>query len=700
MIADFSHLKELIIEPNLEAAFEYLDKIILKSVDENIIRFENEYLVYKAQHNEYSKAKRMNLLDPEIVSIRFSKNVHNLIELIQRLEKYYAKYENDVQSAKNQIEELKNGEIDELKNILGDEFDIDANIDISDSIITEISSGKHFSKPIALYFAGRIGAGKSTSCNKFLNINNVGYFDTTKQITHSGFATGLSVFDLPGQNGELFFENVSRVALGMPIIEGHVKYHSGKSNFEKFKYYKWSSKHIIDDEREFNLFEWSKFAEIENILPDIIIYVVGIGKGQLFTTSDRIFICTLLESLKDKKKEDKLLFLFNDLGEAQEEMYQIFREEIESCYNMVFEKESFQSPIIFSVNALSGEGFIDFIKYLCGILPSDTIGQIKELFHQDFKEEVNKHLLNKFHDNNIVIASKLSKFYPYESNKNTSIFESSIIAIIGLAKHFLVNYEDEKHKDFFNTVQPVFLEIAKDIIKEVAIPKTIRVPIIKEKIENVKITSPDIDEVITRKMLDDIFNKSNNLSELKHAAHNLLEEFNMTTTAEVKYDALFSFEEKTIYESTIIKTPILGQKNISYTDYKPKIDGKKKAIDNNDPKYLKVWCNAVEPKEPYKVPNAVTGYIDEEIRVEYNKAGIPFISFILGCGNELNTFINEYEKNSFDYSDIKKRVELSINEIRSKLDSNKTELDINIINNAKDSEAKINDIVSSIFKPR
>ena len=305
----------------------------------------------------------------------------------------------------------------------------------------------------------------------------------------------------------------------------------------------------------------------------------------------------------------------------------------------------------------------------------------------------------KFNDNNIKIASKLSKLYPFENNKTISFFDSSIIAIIGVAKHFLVNYEDEKHKHFFDNIQSVFLEIATESIKEIVIPKTIRISIVKKKSDTIKITSPDIDEIITQEMLDDIFYKSNSLSELKHAADNLLEEFMIPSITNVEYDALYSIEEKIIYESTTISNPELGPKDIPYIDYKPKIEGKKKAIENHDPKYLKVRCYPIQPKEPHKVPNAVVGYIDEEIKVEYNKNGIPFISFIIGCGNELNRLIYEHEKNRFDSSEIKKRVQASIDEVRAELNAYKTELDINIMNNNKDSEVKIKNIVSSIFKP-
>jgi hypothetical protein len=163
------------------------------------------------------------------------------------------------------------------------------------------------------------------------------------------------------------------------------------------------------------------------------------------------------------------------------------------------------------------------------------------------------------------------------------------------------------------------LEIAKEEIKQIVIPKTIRLPIIDKRSETVKIVNPDIEDIITRKMLDDIFYKSSNLSELKKAADNLLEEFDMTTTTDVIYDALIKHEEKIIYEPMTIQTPILGEKDIPYVDYKPKIEGKKKAIENNDPKYLSVWCNKIMP-EPYKIiPNAVIGYVDEEIKVEYNR---------------------------------------------------------------------------------
>ncbi len=696
MKPDFTLLKYLVKESNVQAVFEHMEIFFRVNQDSGVKNYEEEYISLRARHSNLCKKSLIGILETDDERRTENQITYHLIQWLRRLEDYF-KDQNENYVLEIEPSELKNNSLDELRNIFGNELDLDANVDNSISIIKELSTEEQFLKPIALYFAGRIGAGKSTSCNKFLNINKVGYFDTTKQITHSGFTTGLSVFDLPGQNGEPFFENVSRVALGLPIIEQHNKFNFGKPNSEKFLYSKWSPKGIVE-EREFKLFEWSTFTEKEKISPDVIIYVIGIGKGQLLTNYDLEFICELIELLKYKQKSDKIIFLFNDLGETKEEIYQLFRRGIESCYSMVFTEESPQSPMIFSVNALTGEGFLDFIKYLCEILPSETIGQIKELFHQDFKEEVKKHLASKYHDNNIKIASKLSKFHPYESNKNTSVFESSIIAIIELAKHFLVNYEGEKHKHFFDHIQSIFLEIAKEEIKKVVIPKTIRIPIVKKKSDSIERISPDIDEFITKKMLDEIFYKSNNLSELKHAADNLLEEFMIPSVTTVEYDALYSYEEKTIYESTTISTPVLGQKDIPYTDYKPKIEGKKKAIDNHDPKHLKVWCNPIEPKKIHKVPNAVIEYMDEEIRVEYNKAGIPFISFIIGCGYELNRLINEYEKSGFDSSVTKIRVQESIDEIRGESYAYKDELEFSINNNNIDSEVKIKNIISSICK--
>jgi hypothetical protein len=694
MKPDFKLIKNFMIDSNVQAVFEHLEVLFNVNQENGVKNYESDYLLFRARYSDLSKKSHGGILSIQDEILTANQFRANLVEWLKRLEDYF-RDTNNIEAMEPESPVLKNKSIKKLKNILGDDLDIESDVDTSISVINEISTGEHFLRPVALYFAGRIGAGKSTSCNRFLDINKVGYFDTTKQITHSGFTTGLSVFDLPGQNGEPFFENVSRVALGLPIIEQHGKFNFGRSNLENFKYSKWSPKGIIE-EREFNLLDWSMFAEKENILPDIIIYVIGIGKGQLITNYDLEFICELLEALKNKDKDDKIIFLFNDLGETKEEIYKLFRTGIESCYSMVFRENTVQNPMIFSVNALSGEGFIDFIKYLCEILPSDTIGQIKELFHQDFKAEIKKHLAFKFNENNIKIASKLSKFYPFENNKTISTFESSIIAIVGLAKHFLVNYEDEKHKHFFDDIQSTFLEIAKEEINKIVIPKTIRIPIVEPKSESVEIVNPNIEDIITRKMLDDIFHKSNNLSELKDAADDLLEEFMMTTTTDVTYDALIKYEEKEIYESIIIQTPILGPKEIYYVDYKAKIEGKKKAIENHDPKHLSVWCNKIIP-EPYKIiPNAVIGYRDEEIRVEYNKGGMPFISFILGCGIELNKFVNEQEKGQPNSLDIRKRLQESIDTVRSKLESNKIKLLYNIESNNQDSEEKIKNIVATI----
>ncbi len=683
-------------DSNVQAVFEHLGVLFNVNQENGVKYYEGDYLLFRARHSDLRNKIIQGGISSQEEILTANQFRANLVEWLKRLEDYFRDNDN-IEAMEPESPVLKNKSIEELKNILGDDLDIESDVDTSISVINEISTGEHFLRPVALYFAGRIGAGKSTSCNRFLDINKVGYFDTTKQITHSGFTTGLSVFDLPGQNGEPFFENVSRVALGLPTINQHSKFNFGKSNSEKFKYSKWSPKGIVE-EREFNLLEWSMFAEKENILPDIIIYVIGIGKGQLITNYDLEFICELLESLKNKHKDDKIIFLFNDLGETKEEIYKLFRTGIESCYSMVFREEEFQNPMIFSVNALSGEGFVDFIKYLCEILPSDTIGQIKELFHQDFRYEIKEHLKLKFDENNINIASVLSKFYPFENNKNISTFESSIIAIVGLAKHFLVNYEDKKYKGFFDNLQSAFLEIANEIIKEIVIPKTIDIPIIDEKTEPVKIVNRNIDDFINQKMLDDIFYKSNNLSELKDAADDLLDDYIMTTTVDVKYETIIRYEEKIFHESTIVQKPVIGIKRIPYIDYTPRISGKKTAIKNNDPKELEVECD--ERPDEHEVLNAVIGYKDEEIKVDYNKSGIPFISFILGCGVETNRLIDELEIGSLKSFDIKKRVQEAINEIKSKLDPNKIELEFNIMNNNKNSEGKIKDIVSSIFKPR
>ncbi len=651
----------------------------------------------RARYSALNKEILLGILKSEDENVTRTKITYSLIQWLQRLEDYF-KDNSGSQVLEIEPSELKNDSIDELRNIFGSELDLEANVDNSISIIKELSNEEQFLKPIALYFAGRIGAGKSTSCNKFLDKNKVGYFDTTKQITHSGFTTGLSIFDLPGQNGEPFFENVSRVALGLPIIEQHRKFNFGKPNSEKFLYLKRSPKEVVE-EREFDLLEWCTFAEKENISPDIIIYVIKIGDSQIIINDDKEFICELIELLKYKHKNDKIIFLFNDIGGTNEEIYNLFRKDIESCYSMVFKEESSQSPMIFLVNALTGEGFFDFIKYLCEILPSETIGKIKELFHQDFKEEVKKHLASKFYDNNVKIASKLSKFHPYESNKSISIFESSIIAIIGLAKHFLVNYEVKKHKQFFDNAQTVLLEIAKENLIETAIPKTIYVPVVEKKLEPVEITNKDIDDFISQKMLDDIFYKSKNLSELRDEADDLLEEYSsMTTTVDVEYDAVIKYEEKKFYEPITLQMPILGTKLIPYDDYTLRISGKKLAIKNSDPKHLEVECN--KRPETHKVANAVIGYRDEEIKIDYKKGGIPFISFILGSTLELMKIINEQELNQLKPMHLKKQVQEAIKRIRTKIESKKAELFDNIESKNKDSEENIKNIITSLFKIR
>jgi hypothetical protein len=613
----------LISDANIQECFEHLEELISKEIPSKF----DEITAIKSIWSKNEEQKRINIISNEKYKRNLANTVKSLLDFINTIP---FKEINGILRFSSREHGIFLREIDFIRTLFKDLPDLLGSPDYQDlsgNIIKSISNGLSFGRQVNFYITGRTGAGKSTSCNNFLNVNITGNFDTTNGVTHSGFGTGLSLFDLPGQGGNPRLENVNRVTLGLGMLSiDQEDSYSDDGEFDPFIYNRFSPESDKPQESKIYLNHWEKFSKENKLEPHLILYVIGIGSGPGFLRSDEQYLGDLLIRLKKDNSLNDIIFLLNEREIVDKPEVERVKQSIGRVYLSKIKEIS--KPSFFSINAKSGNGFDEVLKYICLTLSPEAVGQIKDLFKEDYQEEIKKKLSLRFINIAVNIASRISKLMPFEkmfSEKDIN-FIFALKSIVYLASELLC--EKRHEKEIIKSIKEIETSI-KTLTDEFLIktiePQTIKIKVAGERETNVLVTV-DFDTKGKRKFLEEI-----DYEDAKK--HLKLKPIKSTTT--LKYPAVVGVEDKIfsgLNDSYLDYTE--GTFLIPYNDLEDdKVSGKWKAFQNRDLDFLDEEYDQITRN--CTVHDAIIGERVVNVTPKFKKNGLPIIELILGLSLDL-----------------------------------------------------------------
>jgi len=508
--------------------------------------------------------------------------------------------------------------LQDLPNLIGQI----SNKDASKILIHEVTKGLSFGRPVNFYVTGRTGAGKSETCNRFLNVNKTGSFDTSKGISHLGFGTGLSLFDLPGHAGDPRLENINRVALGLPLVEiPEDSSYDDELNDNPFDYFKYIPDLKEPKTEKIKIEDWAKFSSTHNLNSDLILFVIRLGVDSTFLQPDERYIGDIISHLKNKNLLNNIIFLINvDEEKKKVEISDIERVKlkIEKVYLAKLKDKTV--PTFFTVNSRSGYGFEELIKFMCRRMPIEAIGQIKEIFSKDYQNEVEKNLIERLLYVSGIVAGRISKLLPFEKMEKDTTETNLLYAC--------------------RAILYISAELLGDSAKEVEILKNLkhmdnileeqcRLALI-ESIENqsIRIQTKGIKPAIVRTNSFRITDKSEFIDNHLYDK-DILSYRRQEDSLTLYYDSVIGLETKTFNGlNDYYYEYILGYTTLYYQDEKfVKIRGARKAFEKGKKDRLYIETETVDCFHP--VSDAIIGERKVDIKPKFKRNGINTFEILI-----------------------------------------------------------------------
>jgi hypothetical protein len=293
-----------------------------------------------------------------------------------------------------------------------------------------------FLEPVNLYSTGRTGAGKSSLGNRFLDdapLVSTGHQDCTEFVHYFQLASNMRYYDLPGSGSEEEFENINRVALGLPQLEQ-------EGQVTEFKVLDWADylrNKIVPREEDADIYKVQRWLSSENqkfVAPDIILYVVAPHKG--WGRDDRYYLEDLLK--KQQGHSNKVIFALNlhrhkDKNQTENQTLKPTPENIQDARKFI--TQSYQkfypnaTPPIVEIDALDGTGIEKITELMCKILPANKIGNMQEVLRDDLKKFVDRERSNRYRKALIHIAARLATRKVDEKQGDQELLNEAYMAV-------------------------------------------------------------------------------------------------------------------------------------------------------------------------------------------------------------------------------------------------------------------------------
>ena len=156
--------------------------------------------------------------------------------------------------------------------------------------------------------------------------------------------------------------------------------------------------------------QWKSEKNQEKVSPDIILYVVA--PHMQFLRGDRKYLRALLESLKNRHSNNKVIFALNIHSQEGQQIptpqnIEDARTKIAEIYEKYYPSETL---LIAEIDSLKGTGFSQVAKFMCEILPDNKIGKMEEVLRSELKESAKKERSRRYRQALIYIASRLATY--------------------------------------------------------------------------------------------------------------------------------------------------------------------------------------------------------------------------------------------------------------------------------------------------
>lgn len=325
-----------------------------------------------------------------------------------------------------------------------------------------------FPTALKIYVLGRTGAGKTTFINHFLtsgktHMSTSGYMDCTNAIQYCRLDSNLIVFDTPGSGGNEEFENVTRVAIGLPQLS-----EPDLSPISSFPVFDYSQPDSRVKARVMSVQNWQHPSNLEIFSPDILFYLIA--PQRQFLRDDKQFLGSILQFVADILGEQKqssyanrIIFGLNTFYKNGEPLYtQANVDDVINGIKALYRKYYSGDPMIVSINCETGSGIKQFLDHLMKILPVEQTVNLKNFLENTRALAIGK--AHKTYRRGICqIAAYVSRL-PSDTNiQGVPVIETAAIAVV---EYGLLVFGLKGQKDLFQSLKRLISDMVHRIKSE------------------------------------------------------------------------------------------------------------------------------------------------------------------------------------------------------------------------------------------
>ncbi|GGN13934.1 hypothetical protein FHR83_003799 [Actinoplanes campanulatus] len=237
--------------------------------------------------------------------------------------------------------------------------------------------GGLFASPAVVCVTGRTSAGKTTIGNLLFGedvMPSTGRLNCTDYIGSLLLRSNLCYIDTPGAGSRENYENVTRLALGLPLL-GRLEVPTMKVRDYR------PDEPDTYDEFEIPASEWPTRSAAYQ--PDAIVYVIAPHAG--FGRDDAHFLQDMLTAHGAKLVICLNRFRRSGVDLLTPENLLDARDEVEEVYRRVFPGGEIQ-PRFVELDALGGLGIGDLTREICRTIPSAKLGKVQAVLDGELKE--------------------------------------------------------------------------------------------------------------------------------------------------------------------------------------------------------------------------------------------------------------------------------------------------------------------------
>ncbi|MGH3922901.1 MAG: GTPase, partial [Pseudonocardiaceae bacterium] len=240
------------------------------------------------------------------------------------------------------------------------------------------TTGGLFADSLNTWATGRTGAGKSSLGNSLCGsaaMPSDGHTNCTFEIGVLRMPSNLSFIDTPGGGDKELFENVTRIALALPLLPVDVP---DKVTLRDYTPMLVTGGTYTDE--AVPAADWPTRAA--QLAPDVVVFFVA--PHHQFVRADRDYLREMYRAFGDKvvvalnlfRRDGRELYTPQNLADA--------REGVAEVHAQVFPAAQ-DGPRTVEINALTGAGLDELTAAVCAVVPPQKIGRLESVLRAELK---------------------------------------------------------------------------------------------------------------------------------------------------------------------------------------------------------------------------------------------------------------------------------------------------------------------------